>query len=142
MKPSTLLTACVVALTGLDNVASAKSFCAKKKRRPWNWRWEIHVDEVDNVEATCNEIWSGLGVQGKFCVTDVAPKGCQKSSYYENEKALHAWFKTTQLCQDHMVASAFFQATENKYGAITCELKGEDWWFDPEGVTINNSTQS
>lgn len=61
------------------------------------------------------------------------PSGCQTSNYYENENALHMWFKTKELCDDGMVLNAFYNATKNEYGAILCELKEEDWMFKPEG---------
>lgn len=138
MKLSALLTASIAALTGLGNIASAKSYCAKKVRPPWAWRWEIHIDAVEDVQDTCERLWDGLKGHGKFCVVEI-PWGCQKSIYYENENALHMWFKTTELCDDGMVAEAFYNATKNEYGAILCELKEEDWMFDPKGEGIEGA---
>lgn len=135
MKLYTLFTASIVALTGFDNIASAKSFCAKKMRPTWAWRWEIHIDEVEDVAETCDRLWKAIDVQ-KHCVVDV-PRWCGKSNYYENPNALHMWFKTTQICDDGKVASAFGNATENNYGTTACEQKEEDWMFKPEGAMID-----
>lgn len=119
-------------LPGLGNIASAKSYCAKKVRPPWAWRWEIHIDKVDDVLDTCGRLWKGLEGHGKFCVVE-NPSRCQTSNYYEKENALHMWFKTKELCDDAMVLNAFYNSTKNEYGAILCELKEEDWMFKPEG---------
>lgn len=138
MKLSGLFTASIVALTGLGNIASAKSFCARKSRPPWSWRFEIHIDEVEDVQDTCDRLWKAIESHGKFCVLD-NPRGCGTSNYYENEKALHMWFKTEELCDTGMVVNAFYNATKNEYGAILCELKEEDWMFDPEDPLIDSA---
>lgn len=138
MKLSALFTASIVALTGLGNIASAKSLCAKKERPPWAWRWEIHIDEVEDVQDTCECLWKGLEAHGKFCRVD-NPRGCGTSNYYKNEKALHMWFKTKELCDDALVAKAFYNATGNAYGAIDCTLEEEDWMFDPEEAAIDSA---
>lgn len=106
-----LFTASIIAFTGFDNIASAKSLYAKKTRPTWAWRWEIHIDEVEDVAETCDRLWKVIEVQ-KHCVVGV-PRWCGKSNYYGNPNTLHMWFKTTQICDDGKVASAFGNATEN-----------------------------
>lgn len=144
MKLSSIFTTSMVALAGLDNIASAESFCARKKRPGDAWRWEIHIDEVEDVSDTCAALWKGLkGHEGpdgqEACIVDV-PRGCAKSTYYENKKALHMWFKTTdEWCDDRMIATAFWNATRNKYGAILCQQKKEDWIFRPERNTTGSA---
>lgn len=102
MKLSTLFTASIVALTGFD-IAIAKSFCAKKLRRPWAWRWEIHIDEVDNIADRCDRLSKAVREQ-KYCEIFI-PEGCGKNPYINNPNALHIWFKMRQICNDTKVTT-------------------------------------
>ncbi|EFQ27461.1 hypothetical protein CGRA01v4_04551 [Colletotrichum graminicola] len=116
MKFSALANASFILLS-LVGPVSASSRCLRR-RRSGHISHRITVEDVgsENIETVCKSLWDNLK-RHPACMV-FRPNGCEEAAY----KGDLSWHFTTALaCNAGMVHSAFYEATNNRWGAIRCQ---------------------
>ncbi|KAF6824607.1 hypothetical protein CMUS01_10159 [Colletotrichum musicola] len=114
MQFRALITFLAVALLGLATTASAASSC-KRNAQGGGIFWEIKIDEVEDLGATCHLLWQGLRRHAGCTV--LQPNGCGTALL---GRKLYMYFTTSLVCSRGNVESAFFHATSNIFGPVRC----------------------
>ncbi|KAK2004036.1 hypothetical protein LX36DRAFT_666083 [Colletotrichum falcatum] len=117
MKLSTISSAPFITLLGLVGSVSAGSRCIRQKGSG-DILHQVTMEGVgsENVGSLCKGLWDNLK-RHPGCMV-FRPNGCEEGN---NKGELYWYFTTTMVCNSGMVHSAFWEATESRWGAINCE---------------------
>ncbi|WYZ34056.1 hypothetical protein EsH8_I_000332 [Colletotrichum jinshuiense] len=114
MKFSAIAAASLVALTSFAGTASAAASCSLYTK--WVTRfYEIEIEGVDNIPGLCGGLWDNL--KGFPGCTVSRPNGCEARGASDK---LFMYFSTSLACNKGAVQAAFWEATKNKWGSISC----------------------
>ncbi|GKT55850.1 hypothetical protein ColTof4_11735 [Colletotrichum tofieldiae] len=116
MKLSAIATVSFIALLSLAGTASADARCLRLEGAG-TYFYEVVMEGVPKREfrSTCNGLWDNL--KGYLDCMVYRPNGCEEG-YYNGD--LYWYFTTSIVCNQDMVHSAYYGATKNQWGAITC----------------------
>lgn len=79
-------------------------------------RWRVFIPEAQRMGNVCHRFWIGLKQFPLCVVTPIVSCGPQKGE----ETTLFAIFHTSIFCNSGMVEAAFWEATDNKFGSVSC----------------------
>ncbi|KAK2603061.1 hypothetical protein N8I77_009545 [Diaporthe amygdali] len=123
MKFPALLNASMLLFAGIVGTVTAEPVCWRRDEL-LGFNWKVYIAPVppEDIGHICHKFWGGLK-QFVHC-TVYTPNSCgpwTNTTYGNNEDGLVANFWTNILCNDGMMEAAFWEATKNQYGAMTCE---------------------
>ncbi|KAK2030143.1 hypothetical protein LX32DRAFT_651830 [Colletotrichum zoysiae] len=116
MRLSIIFNASFIAILSFASSVSAASRCLRTIEGG-SYVHKITIEDVgsDHIAWVCNILWEHLKAHTACMV--FSPHGCQEADYKGD---LNWYFKTTLACNSGMVHGAFWEATRNGYGAISC----------------------
>ncbi|KAK2059163.1 hypothetical protein LY76DRAFT_653653 [Colletotrichum caudatum] len=116
MRLSAISSAPLIAILTFAGSVSAASRCLRTTKGG-SYVHEITIEDVgsEHIGWVCNLLWDTLKVHSSCMV--FSPHGCEEAAYNGD---LKWYFKTTLACNSGMVHGAFWEATRNSYGAISC----------------------
>ncbi|PGH12249.1 hypothetical protein AJ79_04429 [Helicocarpus griseus UAMH5409] len=82
-------------------------------------RYEAGADGVDDIPGICGGLWDNLN-RFPACASS-SQTSCGQGS--NGPGHLHWEFTVTIYCNPGMVESAWWEATRNRFGAITCPAR-------------------
>ncbi|KAK6206796.1 hypothetical protein QIS74_13284 [Colletotrichum tabaci] len=116
MKLPSFTTVSLVTLAGLAGTVSADSRCIRLEGAG-SYVYEITIEDVprQDIKRVCNSLWNNL--KGYLDCMVYRPNGCEEG-YYDGD--LYWYFTTSIVCSSEKVQSAFYGATKNNWGHISC----------------------
>lgn len=107
-----------LAITLTTSATTAYATTCTKTENLFSDSFYVFAEEVDDVSGKCGGLWDNLGRFGSCTVTDPSCEAVERSD--GGDDSLEWKFTVPKGCNGGHVESAWYEATKNEFGSISC----------------------